>query len=200
MLSGRQPCRNINEIHLLIQTVNRRAAGSSPARGANSFISADLVLAARRLPFWGPFGRPPKEPVGRPGTRRNKLARHCSAHRCFHVFHDGGLREISLSCCGYMRASACLGNSKSRQKTGRSSCRSEKSKILLTPSPRVNTIFGNSFQPIEDSRRVTGQGLTLGIGLRMIPDGADTYSFACQLLRPRRSRCHGDTAYFRNSR
>ena len=121
--------------------VNRRAAGSSPARGANSFISADLVLAARRLPFWGPFGRPPKEPVGRPGTRRNKLARHCSAHRCFHVFHDGGLREISLSCCGYMRASACLGNSKSRQKTGRSSCRSEKSKILLTPSPRVSTIF-----------------------------------------------------------
>jgi len=55
-----------------------------------------LVLAARRLPFWGPFGRPPKEPVGRPGTRRNKLARHCSAHRCFHVFHDGGLREITV--------------------------------------------------------------------------------------------------------
>ena len=97
--------------------------------------------------------------MGVPERAGIRLARHCSAHRCFHDFHDGGLREISLSCCGYMRASACLGNSKSRQKTGRSSCRSEKSKILLTPSPRVSTIFGNSFQSIADSRRVTGQGL-----------------------------------------
>src|SRR5437667_3150631 len=68
----------------------------------------------------------------------------------------------------------------------------------LDTLPRVKTIFGNSFQPIEDSRRVTGQGLTQGIGLRMIPRGRDTYSFACQLLMPSRSTCRGDTVYFRN--
>src|SRR5205807_7645436 len=82
--------------------VNRRAAGSSPARGANSFISADLVLAARRLPFWGPFGLLPMEPVGRPGTRRNKLARHCSSHRCFHVFQHVCFGCTSLSRVSYM--------------------------------------------------------------------------------------------------
>src|SRR2546425_8446869 len=35
VLLGRQPCRKINEISLLIQTVNRRVPGSSPGRGAN---------------------------------------------------------------------------------------------------------------------------------------------------------------------
>src|SRR5439155_3960200 len=36
--------------------VNRRAAGSSPARGANSFISADLVLVPDESPFGDPLG------------------------------------------------------------------------------------------------------------------------------------------------